>query len=304
MNTRATNVHFTIGARHILSVPRMLMPVSFSLENLISGEDPIFPAIEGSGDGYYVRSAPAIRIDEVTSKHPGFVVGALQFYSRCYIDMKGDYESYLAKFSSKTRSTFSRKRRKLIEFSGGTLDIRSYQTPQELEEFLGHAVPLSRRTYQGRLLDAGLPESAADQAHMMALAAQGNVRAFLLFIEGRAVSYLYLPVHAGTISYAFLGYDPDFAHMSLGTVLQLDALESLFSENRYRYFDFTEGEGAHKELFATDKIAACTFLMLRGRIGNRVLASSLDTFNAMISAAAKLAEKTGAKTAIRQLLRK
>jgi hypothetical protein len=68
------------------------------------------------------------------------------------------YQDYLAGFSSKTRSTLGRKYRKLAERSGGALDIRDFNRADQIDAFMADAVPLSRRTYQTRLLDAGLPE--------------------------------------------------------------------------------------------------------------------------------------------------
>ena len=69
------------------------------------------------------------------------------------------------------------------------------------------------------------------------------MRAFLLFLAGEPVAYLYLPVSGRTLIYAYLGYDAEHAHLSPGTVLQMAALENLFAEKRFAYFDFTEGEG-------------------------------------------------------------
>jgi hypothetical protein len=72
------------------------------------------------------------------------------------------------------------------------------------------------------------------------LAAGGQVRAYLLFDGERP--YLYCPVQGDVVIYRYLGYDPDYARMSVGTVLQWLALEELFREARFRMFDFTEGE--------------------------------------------------------------
>ena len=46
-------------------------------------------------------------------------------------------------------------------------------------------------------------------------------------------------VREGIVDYAYLGYDPDYLHLSVGTVLQWLALDSLFAERRFRFFDFT-----------------------------------------------------------------
>jgi CelD/BcsL family acetyltransferase involved in cellulose biosynthesis len=152
-------------------------------------------------------------------------------------------------------------------------------------------------------LDAGLPDTADARAGLMDLAMQNRIRAFLLFVEGKAVSYLYLPIENGIISYAFLGYDPAVANLSPGTVLQLYALEKLFAENCYRYFDFTEGEGAHKQMFGTHSIEACSFFLLKPTVANWLLLKSLGVFDSSIAIASSLARRTGAASSIRRMLR-
>jgi CelD/BcsL family acetyltransferase involved in cellulose biosynthesis len=183
------------------------------------------------------------------------------------------------------------------------LDIREFRSPDEMETFLDEAIPLSRKTYQARLLDAGLPEGEIALNQMLALARADCVRAYLLFVDNKPVSYLYLPIEDGIISYAFLGYDPQIANLSPGTVLQLDALERLFAENRYRYFDFTEGEGAHKAMFGTDSVAACSFFLLKGSVTNRTLLGCLAAFDGSINACKRLAEKSGIQANLRRVLK-
>lgn len=219
------------------------------------GLDAIAEAAPWNGvDGFFVRS---LRIEEgaprlaLGPRHIRYVAAR---YRRAFIDLSGTYEAYLGKFSAKTRSTLKRKIRKFAELSGGDIDFRRYRTPNELAAFHRDARAISRRSYQEKLFDAGLPEDRDFLAEMRELAEADRVRAFLLFHDARPVAYLYCPIEDGRLIYAFLGYDPDYARHSPGTVLQMLALEHLFAEGRYRIFDFTEGEGEHKRLFATETV--------------------------------------------------
>lgn len=302
MTARRVDITFTVGSRRLLAVPRQLNTVRYSLEQLLAGEALVFDDPADGGDGYRVLSAPVAAL-ETMDRRTTRLIGGLRCYRRHYIDMTGDFTGYLARFSGKTRSTFNRKRRKLAELAGGALTVEAFSAPTEIERFFAEAIPLSRRTYQARLLDAGLPESDAARAAAQVLAAADQLRAFLLRIDGRAIAYLYLPLEGDTVVYAFLGYDPDYAQYSPGTVLQLDALERLFAERRYRYFDFTEGEGAHKAMFGTDMVEACSFFLLKPGIRNRLLLRSLDGFDRCIAAARHLASESGLLTAARRMLR-
>jgi CelD/BcsL family acetyltransferase involved in cellulose biosynthesis len=302
-HTAKTRIKFVIGSRILFSASRRLTPVAYSLSDLVSHSAKAISHIGDFEDGYRILSAPIQIWDEFSGGQSGFVSGGLQCYQRYYIDMRGSYEDYLARFSSKTRSTFGRKQRKLAEFSGGTLDIREYRTPAEIISFHADATRLSRKTYQAKLLDAGLPEGDTARDEMCALAAQDQVRAYLLYLDDKPVSYLYLPIHDGVIAYAHLGYDPAVASMSVGTVLQLHALERLFGEDRYRYFDFTEGEGAHKKMFGTDSIEACSFLVLKRTFANIALIKALDAFDAAIARVRDFVEARGSKASLRNMLR-
>lgn len=303
MTAQPTPIRFTLGSRHLLSVPRQLVPLAFSLEDVLGGRMPLLPSGDEQSDGLRVLSVPLSMVGDIVRHFPDHVMGGRQDYRRYYIDMAGDYDEYLAGFSGKTRSTLRRKQRKLADEFGGTLEVTEHRTPAEIEAFLQQALPLSARTYQARLLDAGLPEDDISQTTMLAKAEAGEMRCYLLRARGKAIAYLSLPVEGETLVYAHLGYDPDWAQFSPGTVLQMHALESLFAEQRYRWFDFTEGEGAHKAMFGTGSVECASFLLLKGDVSNRLLLGSLAAFDGSVAAAKALARKSGALAHARKLLR-
>jgi CelD/BcsL family acetyltransferase involved in cellulose biosynthesis len=212
------------------------------------------------------------------------------------------HDGYMLRFSGKTRSTLRRKARKLAEDAGG-YHVTRHASPAEIEDFLARALPLSARTYQARLLDAGLPDSPAARRAMLEAAEAGRMRCFLLHAGGEAIAYLALPVIGQTLVYAHLGYDPAWARLSPGTVLQMDALEALFGEGGYRWFDFTEGEGAHKALFGTDSVDCASLMLLRASLANRALLGARAGFDRIVSEGKSLAERSGALGSIRSLLR-
>jgi CelD/BcsL family acetyltransferase involved in cellulose biosynthesis len=304
VTTASIPIKFVVGSRRLFSVRRSLDTVGFRLEELISGELPPFPDPRRDSDGLRVLSAPVAALEDIRRRFPQYIIGGFHAYQRYYIEMEGhSYQDYLLGFSSKTRSTLNRKRRKLIDLSGGALDVREFHQEDQVEAFMADAAPLSRRTYQTRLLDAGLPEGQEAIAGMKALARADELRAYVLYLNRRAISYLFLPTSGRIVTYAYLGYDPDYAHLSVGTVLQMVVLERLFGEARYRYFDFTEGEGAHKQMFGTASTAACSFFLLRPSITNYLLAGMLNALDNSVGVAKRLAQRGGALARIRRMLR-
>jgi CelD/BcsL family acetyltransferase involved in cellulose biosynthesis len=294
-------IDFTLGSRRLASVPRDLAAWAFSLEDVLAATFPPMPP--PARDGVRVLSAPALLLPEVTARYPECIAGGRQDYQRHYIDMSLGFEAYMARFSGKTRSTLKRKARKLAEAAAKGFRVTAHRTPAEIEAFLAAALPLSAKTYQARLLGAGLPEDPAARRAMLEAAEDGRMRAFLLHADGRAVAYLALPVSGRTLVYAHLGYDPAWALLSPGTVLQVEALEQLFAEDRFAWFDFTEGEGAHKALFGTHAAACSSLVLLRPTLANRTLIGAREAFDAGVAGAKALAERSGAARGIRALLR-
>ncbi|WP_086608493.1 GNAT family N-acetyltransferase [Erythrobacter donghaensis] len=293
-------IDFTLGSRRLLSVPRALETWAFTLENVLAGTMPPAPPL--GPDGLRVLSAPTAQLGAVTARYPGLLAGGRQDYRRHYIDMGGSFADYLAGFSGKTRSTLRRKAKRLAEVPGG-YSVTAHRTPAEIEAFLAAALPLSARTYQARLLDAGLPDTPAARRAMLEGAEAGRMRAFLLHADGQPVAYLSLPVVGETLVYAHLGYDPDWARLSVGTVLQMEALEQLFAETRFRWFDFTEGEGAHKAMFGTHWAECTSLILLEPTLANRTVLGARRAFDAGVSGAKSLAARSGALGRIRALLR-
>lgn len=281
--TAAVALPFRIGARTLWRVRRRLVRVPLSLEAAQAGTLPALPPSDG--DGYLILSLPEACLEPLSSEHPGLRPFVRQVYHRFYARLDGDFDAYLAGFSAKSRSTLRRKVRRLAERSGGSLDLRCYRTPEEMDEFHRQARIVSARSYQERLLDAGLPDGEEARAEMRALAARDAARGCTLHVDGRPISYLYAPAEGPTLIYLYLGYDPDFADLSPGTVLQFEAMRQLMEEGRFRLFDFTEGEGQHKRLFSTGEVACVDLLLVRPTIANLLAGHALAAFDASVALA-------------------
>jgi hypothetical protein len=267
---------------------------------------PDVPDMEGlqrGEHGYLFRSQPLPERLPSYALLPRAIRYVPQQFHRYFIDMSLGYDGYLARFSSKTRSTLQRKMRKLGEVSGGKIDFREYRTPAEAAEFLALARTISVKTYQEKLYDAGLPDSTAFHAQAQRLAEQGDLRAYLILHDGRPISYLYCPADRGRLIYQYLGYDPEYAKLSPGTVLQLLALQCLFREPGHSVFDFTEGEGDHKRMFATGNVFCGNIYFLRRTGSLRALMAAHRSIDRSGNYAVDLVGRLGIRSALRRLLR-
>lgn len=291
---RPTALKFEIGARTLMAVQRSLVRVPLSLADARSGAVPALPPLARAAHGYAVTSLPEELVPALVKASGDMLPFIRQRYTRYYLDFEGGFEAWLAGLSSNTRQGLRRKAKKIAQESGGTLDVRRFTAPEELEAFHDVARRISLRTYQERLLGSGLPASPEFIQTMLADAAAGRVRAWLLHIAGEPAAYLYCPVLAdGTVLYAHVGHDPAFNDWSPGAVLQLEAMQDLFEEGGLHSFDFTEGEGQHKRQFATGGVACVDLLLLRPSLANRVTMAALGGFNRAVAGAKALVTRAG-----------
>lgn len=281
---------FQVGVRTLFVARRRLIRIPFSLADTMHGEMPVLPPL-GDAQGYIITSLPEALLDGLKGRGP--LLHVRQRYTRYYADFARGFDAYMAGFSGKTRAALKRKLKRFAELSGGSLDIRRYRTVEEIAAFAEIAVPLSRKSYQHRLLDAGLPEDDTARREMAALAAADRVRAFILFRMERPVAYLYLPAADDVLIYAHLGYDPAEAEHSPGTILQLEATRLLAEEGRYTRLDFTEGEGQHKRQLSTGGVACADVLLLRPTVANRLLITGLRSFDAAVALAKRASTLRG-----------
>jgi Acetyltransferase (GNAT) domain len=271
---------------------------------LDTGETPAPPPRLDKADGYVVWSHPLAARLPVLGARAGQILYTPRQYKRFSIDLSGSFDRYMAGFSGKTRSGLRRKLRKFAEISGGAIDWRQYRTPQELPSFFELARTVSTKTYQERLLGIGLPAYQAFITSSLKLSENDNVRAYLLFLQGHPISYLYCSVSERIVAYDYLGYDPAYASLSPGTVLQLLAMRALFAEQRFRAFDFTEGEGQHKELFSTESRLCGDVYVLNPRftpIFRVMLHYATDSASAC---AGTVLDRLHLKSALRRLVRR
>ena len=261
-------------------------------------------SVPASVDGVLIRSQPVSRRLSRLSRFPDSIRYVPAQYQRYYLEFGQSFADYLQKFSSQTRSKRKKEVRKFAESAGGSIDIREYRTPDEVREFMRHARELSRKTFQERLLDAGLPASEEFQRHILDQAAKGKVRAYLLFHAGLPASYLLNEIRdPGIVISLYTGYEPQFRSLSPGTIVYYLAFEKLFAESGLHMLDFTEGEGTHKQFFATASKQCADIYFFRSTFKIRTLLYTHSAIDFISRSVVKLLDNVGLKARIKKLIR-
>ena len=179
-----------------------------------------------------------------------------------FIEPMGSFEQYLNRRPRRYRHELLRKLRRFAE-NGAAIDLRTYRSAPEAAAFYPIARGISGGTYQHRLLDVGLPQTAAFAAEVIAQAEHGQARGYLLFREGTPIAYAYGTIDEDCLRFRFIGYDPAFGDLSPGIVLICEALRSAIGEGRFTLIDFGPGEAQYKRAFATGSLQCATVFMFR-----------------------------------------
>lgn len=293
-------IAFDVSGRRLGRIVLPLWRHSMTLAEAMAEHCPTLPRLVDTAQGYKLRALPEQHAAELLSDSH-YLPLLRQRYERSYVDLQAGYDAWLAGLSGNTRQALRRKHRKLAQYSGGAVDVRVYRTPAEMAAFFPHARAISAASYQERLLDSGLPENSLPV--MTALAEQDMARGFLLWLDGRPAAYLYAPAQGDTLLYAHLGYDDTQASHSPGSVLQMEALRLLMEEERFRWFDFAEGGGQHKQSFASGTIPSVDLLLLRPTMRNRMTLWSLSAFDRTVAMVKGLVNRLGLR-GLRKLIRR
>ncbi|MGH9615852.1 MAG: GNAT family N-acetyltransferase [Acidobacteriaceae bacterium] len=177
------------------------------------------------------------------------------------------------------------------------------RSADELLRFHPQARQVSRKTFQENLLKTGLPDTPDFLAEMHSRGEQDAARAFLLLKRGTPIAYLYSPAEDGVLIYDHLGYDPEFSNTSPGTVLQYLAIEYLFAEQKFAIFDFEEGEGQHKQMFATHSVDCADVFLFAPTWRARSLIWTHRIMNGSVRAVLGIAERMHLKSRLKQLIK-
>ena len=280
---------------------------TFSLVELPVKEGLPLPtgAPDSGRDGWLVLAHPLPGDLAPLTWLPGMIRYVPRRFERYFIDLQMSQEAYLAGLSSSSRSSVRRHARKFSKASGGTIDCREYRSPEEMTEFYGIARAIAARTYQEHM-GASLPDEEKWVEHMCNRAANGMVRAYLLFLKGRPVAYLYCPFEHGVLKYTYMGYDPRDSSLSPGSVLLWLALERWFADSSCWYFDFAGQERAgteQKRRLATGHLVCGNVWFLRRSLKNTLTVVILSSFDRAYLAATVLLERWGVLSRLKKLLR-
>lgn len=189
---------------------------------------------------------------------PGRVVGPVTV--RRSLEVPASWEAYLAARSSKSRRQLRYDDNRLERTFAGRLELRRWSPSQPDDGVLSDMALVARQTYQ-----SGLGVSVADDGptgELIDLARRrGWLRAWVLYVDGRPVSFWWGCVYGGTLSTGSPGYLPELARERVGYYTLRRMLQDACDDPRIREVDFGHGEADYKERFG-NRVVECSDVTL------------------------------------------
>jgi hypothetical protein len=225
-------------------------------------------------------------------------------FSHHFARLPGSFAEYLKQLSTRSRRSIQYSRNALRRECDDDVAVTCFETVESVGRFVDDAIRISRKTYQWRLLGLGL-RNREPLANALKLAAErGWLRCYLLYCKGSPVAFLVGYQHASRFYYIDVGYDPDWARYSVGSVLQWEVIEDLYRrDDTPAIFDFSTGYGRHKSRFGKEARQEANLLLLPISLSNRMIAASWRATEAFSDAAGGAFDRLGVKGPLRKALR-
>jgi CelD/BcsL family acetyltransferase involved in cellulose biosynthesis len=159
-------------------------------------------------------------------------------------------DDILRALSSSTRQTVKRYSKKLEREYENRISVRTFTEPAELEDFFRDVEPVSAKTYL-RALGVSFGDNAKDRERTRVSMEHGWFRGYVLYIDGEPRAFHHGELYRGRFRLGRPGYDPELAHLRLGTYLLLHVLDDLVQHPEARFVDYGIGDADYKRRFGT-----------------------------------------------------
>ncbi|MCW5661962.1 MAG: GNAT family N-acetyltransferase [Burkholderiaceae bacterium] len=225
-------------------------------------------------------------------------------YDHQFIAFPPSFEEYLQQLGSRSRQSLKYSARKLDKDMDGQVQLVKFADAEGAIRFLTDAAAISRKTYQTKLLGLGIRDDSKARARLSQAAAKGWLRSYILYCKDTPAAFMLGFDYGGCYYYDDVGYDPDYAKWSVGSVLQIKVIEEIMgSQPRIEHFDFSTGFGQHKGRFGNEEQREVNLLVLRRTARNQVLASAYRCAEWFGSTVVSGLDRLGVKGWLKNLVR-
>jgi hypothetical protein len=211
---------------------------------------------------------------------------------------------YLVSLTAKHRQNLKRSLRRFETQFSGRAQFAVYSTRDEVHAFLDVIEPVSRRTYQARLLGLGVDREGYLGTKVIAGAQRGYARCYLLSVDGRPIAWRIGFLYKGVYYSHHVGYEPDFEEWHPGVVTHLYSIRDLTEAcTGVHTLDMLYGDNDFKRKAGNAARTECNYYLFPRSLRGTVCYLSLLSCNALSAAVGGLLELAGLKVRLKAWLR-
>jgi hypothetical protein len=210
---------------------------------------------------------------------------------RWVADIPDTFEKFLENRSPKTRKKLRWQDRALQKAYGDGLQMRVFNRPEEMEDLCHDMQTVAARSYQGGL-GVAFAKTPAELALMRLGLAKGWHRTWILYLNGRPVSFWKGFAYGDTFFVRTPGFDPNFVKDSVGRYAMLRMVEDLCADSTITRLDFGQGEAEYKSSFSRDVRLESEIMLTSAQPLAMLLMTTYSAFSGVNYQARELAAKS------------
>jgi Acetyltransferase (GNAT) domain len=195
--------------------------------------------------------------------------------------------------------------RKLEVHPAGQLKIVCYRDVSELDRLFQDAEEIAKKTYQ-RGLGAGFADTSDVRTRLGLAAKKGWLRANLLYLGDRPVTFWIGMTYGQTFVSEYMGYDPEFRQAAPGMVLIMRVIEGLCNHehgDNIKELDFGLGHAEYKAILCSKSWSEGAIFIFSPTIKGLLLKSMRATTRFVDGAARKALSSTKVFPRLKRLWR-
>ena len=227
-------------------------------------------------DAVYFKSIPQNSYDwQFMSENQWNIDGSLVYKlsnERDFFALKTaeTFEAYLEKqFKKKKRYNLKRQVRLLQEVADNKLEIACITEVDKVPDFNRHVRAITSKSWKAKKLSNYIPDYVQDDEYLKDVASRQLLRAYLLYLDGKPITYVLGYQFQDVYHYSDIGFDEDYARYSPGSVLLFLLIEDLIKHTGLRLVNFGIGDSEYKRQFANESIPDNSLILLRNSFRNR-----------------------------------
>jgi CelD/BcsL family acetyltransferase involved in cellulose biosynthesis len=163
-----------------------------------------------------------------------------------YVSIAGDWESFLATRSKQFRKSVRQKRRRLVE--AGSASFECARGPAAIEAVMPEVMQVAERSWTGeRGSSIASPRNRAFyERFFREFARSDNLRIWTLRMGGKLAAFEAHVTWGRMAAPLKVAYDPEFAELSVGSVLDAYAMEAAFGGGEFDRYDLLGKDEPYK----------------------------------------------------------